>query len=151
MERAPRATRARREPPRQVVPAEAEPSPALMELFLKNQAEEIAIRREELELRRREMDANFRYADHALTVQADDLRDARAHRRQHRRDLWATALTVLLILFGFFGWCLWIGKDGFASELLKAVLYAGTGGAGGFFVGKERAQRARSETAAAQA
>jgi hypothetical protein len=149
MDRPTRASRALREPTRDVVPAEVEPSPALMELFLKNQAEEIAIRREELELRKREMDANFRYADHALSVQADDVRNAREHRRQHRRDLWMTALAVLLILFGFFAWCLWIGKDGFASELLKAVLYAGTGGAGGFFVGKERAHRSRTEAAAA--
>jgi hypothetical protein len=115
-------------------------SNANVQQFLEQHAIDIAVRRDEMRLRRREMEVGFAYAEKALAAQERDLGNARCEQRRGRRDQYLFLTLGLLIVVGFFAGVLMMGKDQFATEALKAILYLITGGTGGYFAGRQ-AQR----------
>lgn len=120
--------------------------PALIQQFLDQQTKELGIRTEELALRKRELDSSYQYAEKALNAQVEDRRDERLARRSSRRDRLVAFVGVLLLVLLFFGWLLYIGKDEFALEVLKALLFLLTGGTGGYYAGKNQARSAPVDT-----
>jgi len=110
--------------------------------LLEQHAIDTSVRREELKLRRREIEAGFSYAEKALAVQERDLDNRRRDQLRGRRDRYLFLIIGLLIVTMFFTVALMMGKDEFATEALKALLYLVTGGTGGYFAGRQ-AQRPR--------
>jgi hypothetical protein len=115
-------------------------SKANVQQFLEQQAVDIAVRRDEVRLRRREIEVGLAYAEKALAAQERDLHSTRCEQRRGRRDRYLFLLFALLIVAAFFTVVLKMGKDAFATEALKAILYLVTGGTGGYFAGRQ-AQR----------
>jgi hypothetical protein len=129
-----------------LVPAEAI-TPALLTQLVENQAKELAIRSEEVRLREREIDAAAAFSEKALEAQAADRKDDRIARKTARRDrLIASGLAVLALL-AFIVYLLSTGKDAFASEVLKAIVYLAAGGSTGFIAGKRQSPRTTEERA----
>jgi hypothetical protein len=127
-------------------PAERELSPALVAQFLENQSRELALRNEELALKQRELEVNYQYAERALEAQVRDRKDSRQEIRSERRDTLVFLGMIASLVACFFGWLLYNGKDAFALEVLKAVLYLGGGGAGGYFAGKSKGREQAKAT-----
>jgi hypothetical protein len=88
------------------------------------------------------MEAGFSYAEKALAVQERDLDNRRRDQLRGRRDRYLFLIIGLLIVTVFLTVALMMGKDEFATEALKAILYLVTGGTGGYFAGRQ-AQRPR--------
>jgi len=128
------------EPAELAHPPQLDLSGASVQQFLEQQAVDISIRRDELRLRRREMEAGFAYAEKALASQERDLDNTRRERLSGRRDRYLFLLAGLLIVVIFFVVALMMGKDQFATEALKAILYLVTGGTGGYFAGRQTRQ-----------
>jgi hypothetical protein len=115
---------------------------ANVQQFLEQHAVDIAVRRDEMRLRKREMEVGFAYAEKALAAQERDLDSMRREQLRGRRDRYLFLTIGLLIVAVFFTVALMMGKDEFATEALKAILYLVTGGTGGYFAGRQ-AQRPR--------
>lgn len=138
------------------VPAPAAPEPALhapgrvpaprpelaqavIQQFIDLQRQELEVRRQGLELQGREIDVGHIYAMNALEAQARDRTEARAELRRHRRDrLYFLGFGALLVM-AFFVYLLQTGRDGFAGEVMKAIIFLLSGGAGGYYAGKMKA------------
>jgi hypothetical protein len=126
------------EPAEKLAPPPAvELSNANVQQFLEHQAIDIAVRRDEMRLRRREMEVGFAYAEKALAAQERDLDNSRREQRRGRRDRYLFLILGLLIVVVFFTVTLKMGKDEFATEALKAILYLATGGTAGYFAGRQ--------------
>jgi hypothetical protein len=120
-------------------------SPALIEQFLEQQTQELTIRREDLQLRRRELDVSFQYAEKSLAAQVEDRRQARDEQRRARRDrLWFLG-AFMLVVAAFFAGLLYMGKDKFAEEALKGMVFFLTGGTGGYFAGKQQGKKQQAD------
>jgi hypothetical protein len=124
-------------PPAQNRPPRELPAGAVEEL-LRQSAEQIDIRKKELEIQRLTSAQDHDYAKAALNAQAEDLKHQRTHEQSQltRRFVFAG----VLVLFGllFLGFCLYSGKEQFAIELTKLVLYGGGGSVGGYWYGRAR-------------
>lgn len=110
----------------------------LFSRILTNQERELELRAKELELRKQNDCHGYEYSKAALSVQADDAKDERIHRRK----MMITAAVVVSILFlslvGFMLYCVSAGKEQVAMEIIKAVIFLFSGGAGGYALGKNR-------------
>jgi hypothetical protein len=121
-------------------PPQLDLSRANVQQFLEQQAVDVSMRRDEMRLRRREMEVGFAYAEKALAAQERDLDNSRREQLRGRRERYLFLTAGLLIVAVFFTVTLMMGKDQFATEALKAILYLVTGGTGGYFAGRQ-AQR----------
>ena len=127
-------------------PAEKLAPPPAVQQFLEQYVVGMAVRRDEVRLRKREIEVGFAYAEKALAAQERDLDSARRDQLRGRRDRYLFLTIGLLIVTVFFTVALMMGKDEFATEALKAMLYLATGGTGGYFAGRQ-ARRPRSHGA----
>jgi hypothetical protein len=120
------------------LPASPEITVTQLDRFLELQAQELGLRAREMDLRQQELQNAHAYSEQSLRAQLEDRDAERRHQHQERvasygfvAFLFTALLTVLLT-------ALLMGKDEFARELLKAVLYVVPAGAGGYFAGLRR-------------
>jgi hypothetical protein len=114
--------------------------PFNVDLFLQNQAQEIALRRGELDLRREQAQQNFEYANKALAAQLEDRERERAF--VHRDRLGARILfgLMILVLALFLSIALLLDKDQIAMEIIKLIGAFLAGGIGGYALGRQQAK-----------
>jgi CRISPR/Cas system CSM-associated protein Csm4 (group 5 of RAMP superfamily) len=111
-------------------------SPELFEKFLSQQGQEIVFRKEKLELEKQQDKHSYEFAQKSLSAQVDDREKERIASRTGRRDRMAFAGLVLLLFFGFLFYTLYLGKDDFAKEVLKALAFLSAGALGGYATGR---------------
>ncbi len=111
-------------------------SPHLAEQVLDIQTKEIALRQHELEAKKQEDKNRHEFAKAALQVKAADLVNERQHERWIQAARFIFLGIVILVVAGVITYALAIGKDGFAMEIIKAVIFLLSGGIGGFAMGK---------------
>jgi hypothetical protein len=111
-------------------------TPELLGQFFQNQAKEIELRQNELNLKKQEDDHNFEFAKSALQVKATDRDAEREHDRETQKNRFIFITIVILVIASLTGYALAIGKENFAMEIIKAVIFIIGGGAGGFAIGK---------------
>ena len=106
------------------------------EQIVRNIAKEHELRLSELNLRKQEDDHSFEFAKAALSAKTTDKDAEREHHRQTQKTNLIFISIITLIITGLIAYALSIGKDNFAMELIKAVIFILSGGAGGFAIGK---------------
>ncbi|MFY9825664.1 MAG: hypothetical protein WAM82_30095 [Thermoanaerobaculia bacterium] len=113
-------------------------SPEVVKDLVKVQFEQLQVHQKELDLEEREGQRNHDFALKALGAQTEDRRDARKHRI--KQDIVKYVFIGILVLLGvtLVLWLTYMGKDSFALEISKVVLYSTLGGVGGYGVGKRR-------------
>jgi hypothetical protein len=121
------------------------PPPEFFQQFIKNQADEIAIRGQELAIRQKEIETSHEYAKSALDAQSEDLKDDRRSKKTERRDRLAFGLVALVILAILIIYALYLNKDDIAKEIVKAVAYLTAGAAGGYGAATVRASKQRKD------
>ncbi|HEY0024753.1 MAG TPA: hypothetical protein VGB24_17700 [Longimicrobium sp.] len=116
-------------------------SPALVQQLVENQAKELAIRSEEIALRAKETDAGHRFAEKALDAQVKDRHEIREEQKRGRRDRLYFLGFAAAVVITFLVYLLHTGKDAFAQEVLKALIFLLSGGTGGYFAGKHQGRK----------
>lgn len=110
--------------------------PQVIEQLTQNQARELQIRAEELALKQQEDKHAFQHAQEVLKAQAEDRKDDRKYRAKNARTTYIFFFLIVLIILFFIGFLVVNNKDQIAMELIKTVLYIGTGLIGGYFWGR---------------
>ncbi|MBX3174324.1 MAG: hypothetical protein KF709_07915 [Gemmatimonadaceae bacterium] len=110
----------------------------LFEQMLEQQAETLRVRKEEIELQKQQDVHNYEFAKASLSTQAEDRERQRSAARAARRDRMYFSGFVILVLSGFVGYSLFLGREEFARETLKALVFLGAGGLGGYSFARTR-------------
>ncbi len=114
-------------------------NPEILAVMLKNQESEIRVRSEdikfkdkELGLREREIDKAHEFAMKSLDVQASDRVDERKFQRSLTTKIFLfLGIALSMIVLGFC-YAIHLGKDAIVMEIVKAMIYLGAGGLGGY-------------------
>ena len=115
--------------------------PRLIERFLENQSKELDLRVQELSLGQQKDNNAYQFGKEALVLKAADRRDQRLHEQKIRvATYWCSGIVVLFI-FALLFYALHLGRDSFAMEIIKAVVFLLSGGAGGYGLAKSRQNR----------
>lgn len=123
---------------RHSIPPSPEITVTQLDRFLELQAQELGLRAREMDLRQQELQNAHAYSEQSLRAQLQDRDADRRHRHQERVASYAFVAFLFTALLGVLLAALLQGKDEFARELLKAVLYVIPAGAGGYFAGRQR-------------
>lgn len=113
-------------------------APELFREFLDNQSRELEIRSRELELQKQKDDHGFDFGKRALDAQVVDRREQRVFQLKSRRSSYIFAVIVGLIFLALLITALILNKDQVALEIIKAIIFITTGGAGGYAIGRSR-------------
>lgn len=108
--------------------------------FLRQNAEQLEIRKRELELQGHTDVNNFEYAKLALSAQAEDLQHQRQHEEKLSRGRYRFVGFSLVVVVLFLCFTLYLGKEQFAEDLAKVLLGVVTGGASGYLFGKSKGE-----------
>ncbi len=120
------------------LPASPEITVAQLDRFLELQAQELGLRAREMDLRQQELQNAHAYSEQSLRAQLEDRDAERRHQHQERVASYGFVAFLFTALLAVLLTALLMGKDEFARELLKAVLYVVPAGAGGYFAGLRR-------------
>lgn len=116
-------------------------SPDLIEIFLKNQTKELELRSQELVLQQQKDKNNFDYAKSGMAVTAQDRKDNREHQFKVRKMTFVFTGIICLAIIGMLVYALNQNKDAFALEIIKAIVFVLTGGAGGYGLAKSQTNK----------
>ena len=108
----------------------------MFEQLLENQKQDLELRAQQLELDKQKDNNALAFGRDALKAQAEDRAHERELGRKTKRDvLWLVGvLAVMIVTVVIVAMCM--DKDAIAQEVIKAVIYVGVGGAGGYGVGR---------------
>jgi len=119
--------------------------PELVKVFFEQQAKEIELNEKRVHLQMMELDANSKHADKALSLQAEDRKDQRAHEKvQNKQSIIFLCFIAIIFLVGGC-YALYLGKDGLIKDIVQiAAVVIGTA-IGGYGVGYMKGQAAERE------
>lgn len=106
--------------------------------FLDLQEKELAARAQEFELRKQSEGHQFEFAKAALAAKVDDGKSERSHQQRKVLFVFGFILVIVFAILAFMAYALKSGNQAVAMEIIKAVAFFLTGGAGGYAVGKGR-------------
>ena len=104
--------------------------------YIDLQFSEAESKKEEIEFRKLEESHAFEYASTALKTQADDRKDERGHIGRIINKTYILAGLIILMFTIFLIIALFLNKEQIVMEIIRAVVYILTGGAGGFAIGR---------------
>lgn len=114
-----------------------QPSPALLERFINVQEQEVVLRGQELDLRKQN-DANaHEYAKAALEANVKDREAERSCMKDTMKYRYIFAGLIIFFLIILFCLALFLNKDAIVMEIIKAIMFFGTGGIGGYAYAKK--------------
>jgi hypothetical protein len=113
-------------------------NPSELNRIISLQEQELMLRMQELELRKQTDNNNLDYAKAALDARVQDLKDERQHAKDIQKNLLSFFKILGIVFFIFLGIALSLNKDEIVKEIIKAIIYIGAGGSGGYFYGKSK-------------
>jgi hypothetical protein len=113
------------------------PSPALLERFINVQEQELVIRGQEIDLRKQNDHNAHDYAKAALEANVKDREAERNHVANTTKFCYIFAGIVIFFLMVLFCFALYLNKDVIVMEIIKAIMFFGTGGIGGYALAKK--------------
>lgn len=116
------------------------PSPETINRLLDIQTEELKVKQEEIVLKRQSDQHQYEYAKASLDLQGKDWQDLRRHRQLLITQILRFCTLIVVVIFSFFAYALYLGKDTLVTEIIKALLYAGVSGTGGYYFGKNKSE-----------
>jgi hypothetical protein len=125
----------------ELVPKGEDQSPEWLKQFVANSAKELELRAQELALREKQDGYNFDYAKKTLDAQERDRKHERECTRKSRVDFYYLIFGVVLLVALLLGILAWIGRGDIALEIIKALFFLISGGAGGYGIGRSRSKQ----------
>jgi len=104
----------------------------LIRSFMDNQSKELELRSEELVLKKQEDSNAYEYAKTSLDRKIEDRKDQRNHQKSLRKMTLVFSGGVVFLLIALLITALIMGKDDFAKEIVKAVIFVSGGAFGGY-------------------
>lgn len=121
-------------------------SPTLFKEFLGNQTKELELKNRQLELEKQKDDHSFEWAKKSLDAQVVDRDKQRAFQLHGRRNCFVFATIIAVLFIGLLISALMLNKDQVALEIIKAMIFITTGGAGGYAVGRQMSTSASTSS-----
>jgi hypothetical protein len=108
--------------------------------LIETQQKRVEVEKEKEETRRLELESEERKAKRAIEAQLKDRERAREFQDQidQRNQRYGTALIFLSMLF--LGFLVWLGHTGLVFEIIRVVVYGGSGAIAGNAYGKAQAR-----------
>ncbi|MEI7589876.1 MAG: hypothetical protein WCJ49_00950 [Deltaproteobacteria bacterium] len=115
-----------------VKPVNQQLTPEIVCQLIENQAQELELRAQELALQRQQDDHSFEFSKKAIEAQVTDRnlqRELNKHlqRNQYFLISFLAFATVIVITYS-----LYLDKEAFATEIIKAIFFFFAGGVGGY-------------------
>jgi hypothetical protein len=104
--------------------------------MIKTQEKEIEARIQEIEFRKQSEQNNYEYGKQALAANERDRESQRNHTTKSLINSYIFYGIIVFLILVFLSLCIFLNKDQLVSECIKAILYIGTGGLGGFGLAK---------------
>lgn len=116
-------------------------TPVTIDQLVSNQGKELELRAKELEFQKQQDDHSFEYGKRALEAHLQDRKEQREYNKGSRRNFY-----VLIAVLTFIGAvvvtvALFLNKDAFATEVIKAAAYLAAGYIGGYGIGKKNTKQ----------
>lgn len=111
------------------------------EEFLILQNKELDVRMEELALQKQKDSNSFDFARESLGIKKSDREDQRRHEARQRKATYLFVTAILAIFSMVVCYSLFMGKEAFATEVIKTLAYIFTGGMGGYGIARYQAHR----------
>ncbi len=115
-------------------------SPDVVRELVRVGVEQVRVKQQELELQEKEGNRQYEFAKQALTVQAEDRKDARKYRRKRTVDRYIFVAILFVLCLGFVLWLSHLGKDELAKEVTKLALTFLAGGLSGYGLSRARSR-----------
>lgn len=116
------------------------PSPALLERLINVQEQELILRGQEIDLRKQNDSNTHEYAKAALEANVKDREAERSHMQNTMKHRYVFAAIIIILLTALFCFALHLGKDNIVMEIIKAIMFFGTGGLGGYAYAKNNSK-----------
>ena len=126
--------------------ATPEINPELFKQFLENQKRELELKARDIELVKQRDNNNFEWAKKSLDVQAEDRKQERAYRIRATRNFFILIGIIVAGVIALLAFAIAMNKEQVALEVVKAVIFALGGGAGGYAIGKQRKVESPQDT-----
>lgn len=117
--------------------ANRHPSPALLERFINVQEQELVLRGQEIDLRKQNEANSHEYAKAALEANVKDRDAERSCMKDTMKYQYLFAGLVIMFLIILFCIALFLNKDAIVMEIIKAIMFFGAGGVGGYAYAKK--------------
>lgn len=122
----------------------------LFKEFLDNQTKELELKNRQLELEKQKDDHAFEWAKKSIDAQVVDREKQRAFHLRGRRNVFIFATIIVVLFVGLLISALMMNKDQVVMEIIKAVIFITTGGAGGYAVGRNKGGSSESSSNASK-
>ena len=99
----------------------------LVRAFLENQSKELELRSQELELDKQRAQYDFEYSKFSIGEQVKDLTNAREHHRKTLEIVLKYALGGAFFVTVIVCYALYVGREQFVLEIIKALAFGGCG------------------------
>ncbi len=106
--------------------------PELVQKLVENQTRELEVRQQELILQQQQIVTGHEFSQLSLKAQLEDRERNRQHFQKYRRERLYFGGFIAILLTGFIIYSLQLGKDAFAIEVLKALVFLLSGGISGY-------------------
>jgi hypothetical protein len=116
----------------------------LFKEFLDNQTKELELKNRQIDLEKQKDDHAFEWARTSLDAQVVDREKQRSFHLTSRKNVYVFATIIAILFVGLLIAALLMNKDAVALEIIKAVIFIFTGGAGGYAVGRQKSTGASS-------
>ncbi|MCG9900081.1 MAG: hypothetical protein MH132_08785 [Hydrotalea sp.] len=110
----------------------------VIEKFIQVQEAELITKSQELKVREKEIEANTKLAEKQMTLQAELLKNQPGEYRKNFVTLGYFVVGIILIIVVFLGFCLYLGKEDFASKIFGYLMYGIVGIASYYFGRKSK-------------
>lgn len=112
-------------------------SPAIVEKIVSNQAKELELREKEIEQASISLKNSHEFSLASLQAQKEDRSEQRIHEARNTKNFLWFSLAIIVGLFILFGLAMKYNKDQIVMEIIKAILYIGSGALGGYSWGSK--------------
>jgi len=119
-------------------------TPVFTEDYLELQFKEIEIRKEELELRRKRDQNNLEFARESLKFQAEDLKNVRQGETKFEQYIMIILSLAIVLFFSLVIFAMFLNKDEFLTDLIRAAGYILGGGITGYGIGWQNGKQKKS-------
>lgn len=108
--------------------------------LIQTQQKQVEVEKEKQKTRRQELESEERKAKHALEAQLKDRERAREYQDKTDQRNQRYGLAIILISAFFLGFLVWHGHTGLVFEIIRVLVYGGSGAIAGSAYGKAQAR-----------
>lgn len=112
----------------------------ILEKDIDIRAQQLEVQQGDLELKKQQDINMYTYALKALEVKAEDNKQKREHEKSTHTTTIILIVFIIVVIAVIVGLSLWLDKDQFANEIIKAIVYIGPSFAGGYGIASYKLQ-----------